>query len=317
MLNLQLFDGDLSDDVAKRVRYHRNQTFLMFQSKYVESLPILIGYEGLEDRCYIDPVQLEAMLRFNYQGVAIGMTKLGLMILGTVNTDSSSYTQYPYTQKRLTYKDINLIVDKSILSEDSNEMTFYDGYTTGSFVVLYNKPFSTMSDYQIIRLYAERLAEIAGTRFSLYMQSKVTTVLTSGYASDDMKILAQKLYNGEPYLETTEEFDPEENVLTLDLASNVISLFPELKREYQNNISELNNLLGISALGVDKEAGVSQIEAQSNKGFQSMSENVYLKARNEKLRHLNKKYGTSLKATLSEKIYNELSSLEKIQIEEG
>ena len=91
-------------------------------------------------------------------------------------------------------------------------------------------------------------------------------------------------------------FDPDESILSINEGQSIISALPELKREYQNNIAELNNILGLSSLAVDKESGVSQTEAQSNKAYQKANANIYLQARNEKLQHYNDKYITRLKA---------------------
>ena len=75
--------------------------------------------------------------------------------------------------------------------------------------------------------------------------------------------------------------------------------------------------MGLSSLAVDKESGVSQTEAQSNKVYQRANGNIYLQARNEKLTHYNDKYGTKLKASYRDEIASELSSLEKIQVMDG
>ena len=104
---------------------------------------------------------------------------------------------------------------------------------------------------------------------------------------------------------------------TLNDSQQIISALPELKREYQNNIAELNNILGLTALGVDKASGVSDIEAQSNKAYQKANSNVYLKSRNEKLKLLNEKFGLNMKAEYADEIAADLSSLEKVQALDG
>ena len=155
------------------------------------------------------------------------------------------------------------------------------------------------------------------SRFSIYMQAKISTVIRAEANDEDVEQITQDLYNGAPYIKTTKFFDPDESILSINEGQSIISALPELKREYQNNIAELNNILGLSSLAVDKESGVSQTEAQSNKAYQKANANIYLQARNEKLSHYNDKYNTKLKASYRDEIASELSSLEKIQVLDG
>ena len=155
------------------------------------------------------------------------------------------------------------------------------------------------------------------SRFSIYMQAKISTVIRAEANDEDVEQITQDLYNGAPYIKTTKFFDPDESILSINEGQSIISALPELKREYQNNIAELNNILGLSSLAVDKESGVSQTEAQSNKAYQKANGNIYLQARNEKLSHYDDKYNTKLKASYREEIASELSSLEKIQVIDG
>lgn len=308
-------EPSLDEKIKKRMINHRNNTYHFFKNRYVEFLPVVIGYEGLEGT-KIDQIQLEMFLRQGF-GVAIGETKMGIMILGTVAKHNQLYTaQSNYTYSPATSDDINYIISEKIRVKNK-EISFHDGYETGNMVVLYNKPFQLTNDFNIIDLYAERIAEISLSRYSIYMQAKIATVIRGEAEDEDVEQITSDLYNGAPFIETTTMFDPEESILSINNSAEVISALPELKREYQNNIAELNNILGLSALGVDKASGVSEIEAQSNKAYEKANSNIYLKARNEKLKLLNEKFGLNIKAEYADEIAKELSSLEKIQILDG
>lgn len=314
-----MFNSDieqsLNEKVKMRMTSHRNSFYRFFRNRYREFLPVVIGYEGLEDT-KIDPIQLEIWLRQGY-GVAVGETKRGVMILGTVPRQSQLYTLGTnYSVSPLTSSDVNYFISDKI-RVNNKEITYHDGFESGNMVVIYNKPYQLTNDFEIIDIYSERIAEIALSRFSIYMQAKISTVIRGEVDDEDVEQITSDLYNGAPFIETTMMFDPDESILSINNSQEVISALPELKREYQNNIAELNNILGLSALGVDKASGVSDIEAQSNKAYQKANSNVYLKSRNEKLKLLNEKFGLEMKAEYADEIASNLSSLEKIQIMDG
>lgn len=310
-----VIEQSLNEKIKMRLVSHRNAVYRFFRNRYREFLPVVIGYTGLE-KTKIDPIQLEIWLRQGY-GVAIGETKRGIMILGTVSRQSNIYSlSSNFSVAPMTSDDITYFINDKIRVKNK-EITFHDGYETGNMVVIYNKPYQLTNDFEIIDLYSERIAEIALSRFSIYMQAKIATVIRGESDDEDVEQLTQDLYNGSPFIETTLEFDPRQSVLSIDNGASVVGALPELKREYQNNIAELNNILGLSALGVDKASGVSEIEAQSNKAYQKANSNVYLKARNEKLKLLNDKFDLSIKAEYNDEIASELSSLEKVKILEG
>lgn len=310
-----VIEQSLNEKIKMRLVSHRNAVYRFFRNRYREFLPVVIGYTGLENT-KIDPIQLEIWLRQGY-GVAIGETTRGIMILGTVSRQSNIYSlSSNFSVAPMTSNDITYFINDKIRVKNK-EITFHDGYETGNMVVIYNKPYQLTNDFEIIDLYSERIAEIALSRFSIYMQAKIATVIRGESDDEDVEQLTQDLYNGSPFIETTLEFDPRQSIVSIDNGASVVGALPELKREYQNNIAELNNILGLSALGVDKASGVSEIEAQSNKAYQKANSNVYLKARNEKLKLLNDKFDLSIKAEYNDEIASELSSLEKVKILEG
>ena len=310
-------EQSLDEKIKMRMTTHRNAIFRFFKNRYREFLPVVIGYENLNlNDTRIDPIQLEIWLRQGY-GVAVGETTRGIMILGTVPRQSQIYTLGTnYSVSPLTSKDVNYFISKKIRVKNK-EITYHDGFQSGNMVVIYNKPYQLTNDFEIIDLYAERIAEISLSRFSIYMQAKISTVIRGEADDEDVEKITDDLYNGSPFIETTMMFDPDESVLSINNSQEVISALPELKREYQNNIAELNNILGLSALGVDKSSGVSDIEAQSNKAYQKANSNIYLKSRNEKFKLLNEKFGLDIRAEFADEIASQLSSLEKIQILDG
>lgn len=308
-------EQSLDEKIKMRMTTHRNAIYHFFKNRYREFLPVVIGYENLNGT-RIDPIQLEIWLRQGY-GVAVGETTRGIMILGTVPRQSQIYTLGTnYSVSPLTSKDVNYFISKKIRVKNK-EITYHDGFQSGNMVVIYNKPYQLTNDFEIIDLYAERIAEISLSRFSIYMQAKISTVIRGEADDEDVEKITDDLYNGSPFIETTMMFDPDESVLSINNSQEVISALPELKREYQNNIAELNNILGLSALGVDKSSGVSDIEAQSNKAYQKANSNIYLKSRNEKFKLLNEKFGLDIRAEFADEIASQLSSLEKIQILDG
>src|SRR5699024_6386751 len=86
--------------------------------------------------------------------------------------------------------------------------------------------------------------------------------------------------------------------------------FQELKREYQNKISELNNMLGINSLAVEKSSGVSDSEAKSNRAFTTSNANIYLDSRNNGLFKLNKRYDLEIEAMYNDEVISEFQEIE-------
>ena len=86
--------------------------------------------------------------------------------------------------------------------------------------------------------------------------------------------------------------EAEEDIIDLD-SDYVVNALSEMKREYQNKISELSNFLGINSLAVDKESGVSDTEANSNRSFTTSNSNIYLRGR-EPLNMLNQRFNLDI-----------------------
>jgi hypothetical protein len=215
-MRINSIESSLSEKIKSRVVSHRNEFYNLMVSRYFEFLPLVIGYEGIKD-LNINGIIIEQMLRSGF-GVAIGETRLGIRLLGFVNNRNSLNT-FNYQIKPLITKDIQFIINNEIKLQYYKEITFIDGYETGNFVVLWNKPFSYVNDYTIVKHYIEEMSEINLSRFSIYIQSKVSTILRGESNDEDIESMADDIYNGSPFIETTQLFDPEESILKLDNSS--------------------------------------------------------------------------------------------------
>lgn len=298
-----------SDELKERVIKHRNTFFHIFYNRYRELLSSLIVYKN-EEEIDINFLKLETALRHNYN-VVVGKNAYDkIVILGWSNSImNESDPNLILGNNRLTKKDVNFIVSPDQIPEYLEEISYRDGCTTGNMVVLRNKTLNYVSDMLILEHYAKELAEIVLSRFSISMQAKINTFFISQANSESINQLITDLYNGAPFVKVTELFDPKENIHTLEnehLASN----FVELKREYQNKISELNNMLGINSLAVEKSSGVSDTEAKSNRGFTTSNANIYLEARNEPLTRLNRRFGLDIKAIYNDEVLSEINQME-------
>ncbi|WNM55579.1 upper collar connector [Staphylococcus phage S-CoN_Ph35] len=142
--------------------------------------------------------------------------------------------------RRLTQDDITFIIPEYLRPDYALEIEYYDNCQSGDFIVLRNKPVNLNNDYQIIEHYCDELAEIILSRFSLIMQSKFSKIFLSDIQDETINQFINKLYNGAPFIKTDNYIDPEEDII--DLGSDfVTTALVEMKREYQNKVSELSN----------------------------------------------------------------------------
>ena len=310
-MNFNTIEQSLKEKIKQRVVSHRNRFYKLIYNRYAEILPFTISYENIDERFKVDLIQLESLLRHNYN-VAIGEDVTGdIVILGYVNCNNKNNFDYHYLPITFTKKDINFIINEAYILPEYNQLNQYN--KNGNFVVIQNKIYNYINDYEIIEHYAEEIAEISLSRFSLILQAKVMTFFRGDLNGDDLEEVIDDLFNGAPAIKTSVQFDVNENIIRFD-NGNITSTLTELKREFQNKLSELNSMLGLSSLGVDKESGVSDEEAQSNASFKKSNENIYLFARNNALSYLNNKYDMKIHAEFSENMIKELSSLERLEM---
>src|SRR5699024_9845935 len=143
-----------------------------------------------------------------------------------------------------------------LIPDEMREINHYNDCRTGNFVVIRNKTLNYTADTEIIQHYTIALAEVVLSRFSLTMQAKIITFFLGDENDESINNLVNDLYNGSPIVKAGKFFDPNEHIYHMQ-SDNISQNFNELKREYQNIIGELNNMLGINSLAVEKTSGVS------------------------------------------------------------
>lgn len=307
---LKTIEENLSQKLKAQLQHHKERAKKIFYSRYKELLPNLIKYKNA-DATSIDFLKVEVALRNNYN-VVIGETKDGnLMVIGYVNNAKSSEDPSDFLySKPLTKDDINFIVPVEKLPEKMSEISHIDDCQTGNFVVLKNKILNYIHDDVILQHFIDSISEIELSRLSIAMQAKINTIFLSEVNDESINQLISEVYAGSPYIKLSKHFDPNEHILRVD-NEHMATNFNELKREFQNKISENNNLLGINSLAVEKESGTSDTEAKSNRAFVTANANIYLLGRNKPLSKLNKRYGLNIEAIYNDEVESELMELEK------
>ena len=309
-------DKPLPKTLKEKVVSHRERFAQIFMARYLEMLPSLIHYKNSET-VSVDFLKVEIALRHGFD-VVIGETKLGnIQVIGYATTqETKTNPKDLWTTKVLSKSNINFIIDKKYQLDIYQEITDIDSSLTGNFVVLRNKNIQYIDDMIILKHYVDELAEIVLSRFSISMQVKVATLFKGEAGDESINELISDIYNGNPYIKGSKLFEPEDQIYHMQnqgMAQN----FQELKREYQNKISELNNALGMNSLAVEKSSGVSDVEAQSNRSFTTSNANIYLDGRNNGLRHLNKRYGLQLEAIYNDEVVSEFQELANEEDEAG
>ena len=284
---------ELNEDISRRVIEHRNRFRRLIFNRFVEFLPLLINYTD-RDKTAIDFIQLETALRSGYQVVVGKARNDQIMILGYIQgqyykSSNDYFKNFNFNfERRLNEKDITYVIPEYLRPTQALEIQHYDNCTSGDFIVLRNKPVTLNNDYLIIEHYCDELAEIILSRFSLIMQSKFSKIFISDINDETVNQFITKLFNGSPYIKIDGYLDPEEDIIDLG-STHITTALTEMKREYQNKISELCNFLGINSLAVDKESGVSDTEANSNRSFTTANSSIYLRGR-EPFDMLNKRF---------------------------
>lgn len=312
---------ELNQDIEEKIINHRNNFYYLFIGRYYELLPSLITYLNPDDDHHQDMLsfshlELELLLR-NNQKVALGLNdKDNIVILGYINETKKDYGLHEYNyHHRFNQDDIEFIITEKDRKDGYLEIVESDNFSSGNFVVLKNKHISLVSDFDIIQYYTMELAEIVVSRFSLSMQAKILTFFLSEYPDNEtVNQLVSDLYNGSPYVKVDKFFDPEEHIYQMN-NTGLSNNFIELKREYQNKISELNNMLGVNSLAVEKSSGVSDLEAKGNQAFTGSNANIYLESRQSSLDKLNKRYDLNIKAFYNDDVRSELSLLSNLESE--
>lgn len=283
---------DLQRELSRKVVEHRDRFYNFFVSRYIEMLANLYQYN-------IKPFnkgQVELVLRQGY-GVVFGknILKQDTVIGYTQTQDQLNMPDILY-RPRLTGRNITWTLPKALRPEGWNTSDYVeiwekDNGLTGDFVVIQNKTLNLTSDYSIIQYYAEQLAEIVASRFSLVIQSKIMTAILGEPGDTTVDDMISALYNGNPFIRIGRDFDIEDNVLHID-NSSLASNLAQLKTEYQNELAELNASFGINILSVDKSSGVTTSEANGNLSYVTGNANIWLESRQKALDLYNARFGT-------------------------
>lgn len=293
---------ELTSELGEKVVYHRDQFHEWFVGRYIEGLTALFSYNfgGYP----IDTQALEIALRQGY-GVAVGTDiNDNFCIYGYVKT--ANYNNYNINyllapRAPIKGSEIFWTLPASLRPDgykDITEITSQDSAVSGRFVVFWNKALNFTNDFRIIENYADELSEIVASRFSLEIQSKVTTIFMSDVGDETINQMVSKLYNGTPFVKTGSNFDVRDNVYKIG-NDGVGDTLQTLKNEYQNKIAELNSVFGLNVLSFEKASGVSETESQGNSEYVSFNANVWLKPRQQSLNLLNKHYATDFSVAIS------------------
>lgn len=301
-------------DLKTQVFHHRERFKELFKARYMEILPSLIFYKNFQS-VSVDFMKVEIALRSNYD-VVIGQAKtpqgnLNIQVIGYANSSlTKNDPKDLFSTEGLKQSAINFVIKEQFRMPHYEEISHDDECQTGNFVVLRNKSHNYVSDMRIIDHYVDELAEIVLSRFSLSMQVKINTIFLGEPNDTTIEEMVQEIYSGNPYIKASVLFDPDEQIKHFDNAG-IAANFQELKREYQNKIGELNNMLGMNSLAVEKSSGVSDEEAQSNRSYTTSNANIYLDARNNGLQRLNKRFKLNLEAIYNDEVVSEFQEIEK------
>lgn len=280
---------ELTKELSSKVQAHRNEFHQFFIGRFLEGLSTLFFY-NIEPP--FEKTRLEIGLRRGYFMV-FGKNKLGVnTILGYTQGRFGWTDTYNYlNRKRITGKDIIYTIPRELIPDSNLEIWAENRCKDGDCVVFYNKPLNLTNDFEIISHYADELAEIVASRFSLIMQAKFMTVIAGDVGDETINQMVSALYNGDPFVKIAKTFDIDDNIIKID-NGNLSTNLESLKTEYQNKIAELNALFGINVLAVNKASGVTTSEANGNLGFVTANANIWLTARQQTLDLFNRRYGT-------------------------
>lgn len=293
MFNFDEFvEIELTEKLLQKVIDHRNNFFKITVGRYLEMLPSQFILRNCPDSW--DYIKTETALLFN-NDLAIGEDKDGnITLLGYIkNRNTLSSIELFLTPYRCTGDDIIFTIPKEMQAEKYLEITTQDNAETGNFIAYRNKGINCISDYNIIRHYATALAEIEGSRYSLEIQAKVMTVLKGEKGNETVNQLATDIFNGLPIAKVDPSIDLDELFFKVD-NSNLANTLIELKSDFQNRFSELDTLVGLPNLAVDKKSGVSDIEANGNDDKTASIAQIKLSVRQQQIKLLKARYPDKL-----------------------
>src|SRR5215469_4861334 len=282
---------ELSEKINVMMTEYKKKIYHATLARMNEWISVLIKHENLPEDFQQNKVEYGL---FNDMNLAFGKNKDGddeLLGLITNNlTETNPLTLFQ--TRRLQKGDIQFFIPKERQLPYYNEIV--NTKNGGNFVVLRNKPISYMSDRNLFQAYSTKLAELSTTRFSLVVQAKVLTLFFSEVGDETINQAITALYNNHTSFKVGQFFD-KDSIVQLNNAG-IASLFPALYQEYKQTYAEFLEYLGVSAIGITKEAGVSIAEIQSSDGLVSINAELHLQGRNQAYKLYNSVYGTDYKA---------------------
>lgn len=287
---------ELSRSIDSRVINHRNNFYKLIYNRYLSLLPTLVKYNVGNTYTYnvnIDFYKMERVLRY-YGNAVIGVDKQGTLVLLGYKKDCNTDLLFE-DMENISIKFLNDVIPQDSYRVISN----IDNYKTGNCIVIYNKLYNNDSDIHILDYYCQELAELNMSRFSLILQSKINTIFSGDVGDETINELVTKIYNGSPFIKVGKNFDVEEQIIKIDNKS--AELLEALKTEYNNKLSEFNNILGINTTYKDKTSGVSESELNGNEDFIYNNAEIYILSRNSALLKLYKRWGIKIIASYREK----------------
>lgn len=307
-------EKELNKTLKEKVVQHKQRFIQLFKARYLEMIPSLIKYKN-DHTVSIDFLKVEVALRNGYDVVIGETTNRNIQVIGYATTKQTKENPADlFSSQSMRHGDITFVIPKHLRLKYYKEISNDDQCQSGNFVVLRNKTIQYISDYEILDHYIDELAEIVLSRYSISMQVKITTLFLGEPNDETLNQIISDVYNGNPYIKGSKLFDPDEQIYHMK-NEGIAQNFQELKREYQNKIAELNTMLGINSLAVEKSSGVSDEEAKSNRGYTTSNANIYLDARNHGLKKLNKRYQFKIEALYNDEVTSEFAEFHK-EIEE-
>ena len=303
-------DQELNKTLKEKVVQHKQRFITLFKGRYQEMMPSLIKYKN-DHTVSIDFLKVEIALRNGYDVVIGETTNRNIQVIGYATTKQTKENPADlFSSQTMRHGDITFVIPKHLRLKYYKEISNDDQCQSGNFVVLRNKNIQYISDYTILDHYVDELAEIVLSRYSISMQVKISTLFLGEPNDETLNQIISDIYNGNPYIPATKLFDPDEQIYHMN-NEGIAQNFQELKREYQNKIAELNTMLGINSLAVEKSSGVSDEEAKSNRGYTTSNANIYLDARNHGLKKLNKRYQFKIEALYNDEVTSEFAEFHK------
>lgn len=311
MMNYQTsIEKELNKTLKEKVVQHKQRFIQLFKARYLEMIPSLIKYKN-DQSVSIDFLKVEVALRNGYDVVIGETTNRNIQVIGYATTKQTKENPADlFSSQSMRHGDITFVIPKHLRLKYYKEISNDDECQSGNFVVLRNKTIQYISDYEILDHYIDELAEIVLSRYSISMQVKITTLFLGEPNDETLNQIISDVYNGNPYIKGSKLFDPDEQIYHMK-NEGIAQNFQELKREYQNKIAELNTMLGINSLAVEKSSGVSDEEAKSNRGYTTSNANIYLDARNHGLKKLNKRYNFKIEALYNDEVTSEFAEFHK------